>query len=158
MACAVALIALFMSVSGCFRYVEADPGVVPEGEPVRIHLTREGMADLRELSSEVEPVVTGMVVRREEGRLLLHIPIGRRPEGFYTQDLGQNVVIPLREIVQLEQRRLDRVRTGLLTGASAVVVATVLLTIIDDAYGGPGEAPPDQEQMQGFEFPIRLTW
>jgi len=140
---------LLACTSGCFSYVRSEVQAVPVGERVRLHLSADGMTELRDLSSDAEPVVTGTLMRREAGEVVLRISEGGAYP--YAAPLGQDVRIPVGGIVQLEQRRLDPLRTGLMAGGSVALGAAVLLSIIDDAFGN--ELPPTSGDPQ-LRIPI----
>jgi hypothetical protein len=143
--------------SGCFSYVQAPVESVPAGQDVRVYLTREGIAELRDVAESDRPFVSGRLVRREEQRLLVSVPIARQQTGFYSKPIGQEVSIPTLEIVQLERRKLNRAGTGLLVAGTAAATAVVIYTIIEagrppDPNGPPG---PEEFRRPGFSFPIR---
>jgi hypothetical protein len=76
--------------------------------------------------------------------------------GFFTEQVGQEVSVRTSQIVQFEQRQLDRVGTGLLVAGTAVAAAGVILLIIE-ASGGtdPVEPPPDELRVPIFTISIR---
>jgi hypothetical protein len=150
-------LAMTLVLCGCFSYVETPIESVPVGEDVRVYLTRQGIAELRELPELDGPFLTGRLLRREEQRLLVSVPIARQQTGFYSAPIGQEVVIPTGEIVQLERRRLNRGGTGLLLAGTAVAAATVVYVIIDSGRQPSPNGPPGPEEFRRprLSFPIR---
>jgi hypothetical protein len=142
---------------GCFSYVQAPVQSVPVGQDVRVYLTREGIAELRDMAESNQPFVRGRLVRREEQQLLVSIPVARQQTGFYSKPIGQEVVIPTLEIVQLERRKLNRAGTGLLVAGTAAATGVLIYTIIDAGRGpGPiGPPGPDEFRRPLFSIPIR---
>lgn len=146
-----------LPLSACFSYIPADLDTVPPGENVRVYVTPQGMTDVAELALENGPVLRGMVVRKENESLFLRIPVATRQEGFHMSPIGQDVRIPTREIIQLEQRRLDRAGTGLLVLGTAGAAAAVIFLIMDafDDGSRPEEPGPDESRVPLFSLPLR---
>jgi hypothetical protein len=128
------LAAVALTVSGCFRYVPAELQAVPEGGSVRIYVTRAVVDQFGEVLTDTQPVLRGTVVRRDESQLLLRIPVGTRQVGFHSEELGQELPIPAREIIRLESRELDRIGTGALA-AGTLGLAGLVIFVIMEAYG-----------------------
>src|SRR5687767_3474052 len=97
-----------MVLTGCYSYVQAPLETVQAGTDVRVYLTREGLADLPEVLEHNGPFLKGTLLRREDERVLVRVPIAARQDGFYTSTVGQDVSVAAGQIVQLERRRLDR--------------------------------------------------
>jgi hypothetical protein len=144
---AAVLAAVGLASSACFRYVGTEVGPVPRGESVRVHLTQDGMVELRALSPDAQPVVTGLVMSWAGDEVMLRLPTRRDPAAAYVEQIGQDVRIPARAIVQLERRRVDPVRTGLATVVGAAAVGTAIVTIMSDAFGGDDVVPPTPDQQ-----------
>jgi len=135
-------------LSGCFSYVPADLGTVPVGEEVRVYLTREGLAQLRESGSDDfaaidQPIVSGTLTGRDPGQFSLLIPVTRTQVGFLQSSLGQQVTLPSESVVQVEQRRLNGTRTGIALVASTAAVTLLLVSIISDGRGEEKGPPLD---------------
>lgn len=151
----VALAAVILCLTACYHYVPMELGAVPEGEAVRVYLTREGIEALPQLPAD--PILSGTLVRRAADHVLLRVSVAERRAGFHTTRIGQNVRIPAIEVVQLERRELDSVGTGLLLAGTVASAATVILLIMSDARRGT-EAPlpaPPEIRVPVFSFPAR---
>jgi hypothetical protein len=148
---ALAAPAVVVGLSGCFGYVRSDVGAVPVGENVRVYLAPQGsaMTELRELSAAAEPIVNGQLMERAANGLMLRVSEGAA--GYYAPAIGQDVRIPSSEILQLERRRLDPLRTAIASGAVAASVATVVLAIMSDAFGSD---PPGGEVEPQIRIPL----
>ena len=149
----LAVAAMWVLSSGCFSYVPAELDTVPPGEDVRLFLTRQGMdalseADVNGTLTTGAPVVNGELMRRNPDELYVRIPIARRQIGFHTAQLGQDIRIPTGEIVQIEQRRLNGVGTGLLLAGSAGLVSSIVMFILNDARGTSGGPPIEVEETR----------
>jgi hypothetical protein len=155
-ACRRSIAASALLFTGCFSYVAAPLETVPAGTDVRVYVTRQALADLSELLDPGSPVVRGTLVRREDERVFIRVPVAPRQQGFYVSTVGQDVILPAGEIVQLERRRLDRTGTALLVGGTAVSAAVVVVLIMD-AFGRPGRGEPPTEEIRIplFSFSVR---
>ncbi len=135
-------------LAGCFTYIPTEVSAVPDGERVRVHVTREGQLDLPEVIDPLGPTVRGTLVRRAEDGIFLRVPVAIRRDGFLQSDLGQNVAIPFREIVQIERRALSRSRTGLMVAGTAGVAAVIVFVIIDGSRGGDPRGPTGGDDIR----------
>jgi hypothetical protein len=122
------------SLTGCFRYTPLQVDAVPEGENVRVYVNRSVVESIGEVRTSTEPILRGRVTRREPETLFIRIPIGVRQEGFHSAEIGQDVSIPMRDIIAIERRRLDRIGTGALVAGTAGAAAVVLFVIME-AFG-----------------------
>lgn len=135
-------------VSACFSYVPAEMGTVPEGEDVRVYLTRAGMEELPELASEGGPFVSGTLMSADADEMMVRVPVAVRREGFFMGTLGQDVGIPTSQVIQLERRELNKVGTGLLVGGTAGLAVLVVTMIITDGRRGEAPPPPGPEEIR----------
>lgn len=151
--------AMLVVASGCFKYVPTELEATPQGENVRIFVTRQGaleLAEVREIDGSV-PSLTGKLVDREERDVLIQVPVAQRQEGFHSVSLAQTIRVPAGEIISVERRQFDPLGTGLLAGSTAAVGAMVIYLIIE-AYGdppGPDDPPPvDLRRIDLFSIPV----
>lgn len=155
-ACRASMAASVLFLTGCFSYVPASLETVPAGTDIRVYLTRQGLADLPEPLEQDGPFLTGTLVRREDERVFIRVPIAPRQEGFYTSTFGQDVSLATGEIVQLERRKLDRAGTALLVGGTAAAAGAVIFLIVE-AFGEPGKPEPPEPELRIplFSIPVR---
>lgn len=135
---------LTLLLPGCFRYVPVTLDTAPEGQDVRVIVTRDGASELREVAdvaSEV-PTLTGRFMGFEDRNMLLRVPVGQRQAGFHTVSLDQTIRIPSGEVLQIERREFDRGRTALLAGG-AVAGSVFIIASIMQAFGGDTSGPGD---------------
>ncbi|HUR01128.1 MAG TPA: hypothetical protein VM347_01180, partial [Nonomuraea sp.] len=126
--------------SGCYSYVPAELATVPLGEGVRVYLSRDGVARLRELGADQipgaageQPVVQGTLVRRTGSDFSLLIPVTSRQVGFLQTNLGQQVTLPAADAVQVQLRKVSGVKTGLALATSTAGLAYILVSIVQGA-------------------------
>jgi hypothetical protein len=137
-----------MAAAGCYRYQQITPASITPGQTVRTRLNAEGMVRLEPFFGEPQRQVVGEVVESGSGQLLL-LTRGRMPMGAMPDDrLRQRLVIEQREIVDIEQRSLDRQRTSVVVGALTASAAAVLYHFLTgQSRGQQAEAPPEGPAM-----------
>jgi hypothetical protein len=142
---------------GCFSYVQVPLDTNPVGEDVRLYVSRQGLAELPEATEHNGPILMGKVLREENERLVISVPIARREEGFFVSQIGQEVGVRRGEIVQLEMRKLNRTNTALFVAGTGLAAAGVVYWIIDAAARPDTPAPPGQEEFRIplFAIPVR---
>jgi hypothetical protein len=144
-------------LSGCFRYVPVPLEVVPDGEDVRLLVTRQGAFELSEVTNVetgAAPTLRGTVVGREPETLMVRVPVGARQEGIHTVTLGQTIRVPEGEILQVERREFDAVKTGGLV-AGVIGGSVFIIVSIMDAFGGDqtnGDPPQPPESRIPVPF------
>jgi hypothetical protein len=130
-------------------------GALPPGEEVRIELTRVGFAQLPELPNQAGPDLDGTIVRRDQSRLFLRVPVNVRLDGIVTQTVQQELAIPTTDIVLMERRVLSRTRTGLSIGSGLATLGVIFLSFRDSGDENPElpERRPEEEAGVGFGRP-----
>jgi len=128
--------------AGCYTYAPIQPAAARPGMSVRARVTAVESERLAPLLATTDPrVFTGRLIDTAEASMVVEVPIMvQAGVGASFQTLHQRISIPSAAVVEFEARKLDRVRTGLLVGATAVVAAAILKHAFD---GGPGlDRPP----------------
>jgi len=134
--------------AGCHSYVPTDLPAVPEGQVVRLMVTRAGseeVARAREVD-ELSPTVYGQLVRRESETVLLRIPVDQRTtaaQGGFRLDLGQVVRIPEGEVLAVARQEFSATKTLGLAAATAAAAGFLLYQIFDafSDTGSDGDDP-----------------
>lgn len=92
-------------------------------------------------------LLAGTVISTAADTLVVEVPTTTRLAGSGTfQTLNQRVSIPRTGLIEVENRSLNRTRTWLITGATAVIVGAIVLraTVEGPGTGGePGGGPPE---------------
>ena len=151
-------IALFLVLSvgqGCFTYhATAIPDIQPEEE---VRVTLEDRSFRR-----VAPGADQSAPPRLEGRfggatadsLTLQVWIGEAYAGTPFYSSYQNLMLPLDQVIQIENRQLDKGRTALVTAGVLVTIGVLIESVgLTDVFGsGGGDGPPDPPEPQGITF------
>ncbi len=122
---------LSLATCGCYTYQPMDASELTPGESVRARLTAEQTDRLSESVPVADREVTGTVVESDGSSVLLLVPV---PSGYTNpraEALHQRVQIPLSGIASVDQKRLDRARTGLAAGAGALAVGAIVIAAIE---------------------------
>lgn len=154
---AVAIASGVAVLTGCYSYVPADLGTVPEGGDVQLHLTREGVASLEALPLERQArTVEGTLLRTDPDGLLLRIPVGTRREGFHTSRLDQQVRISTEHLALVERKELDRLKTGLVVAGGSIAAGTVLFLILEgsELYSDNPRPESPEARIPLFSFSV----
>jgi hypothetical protein len=101
---------------------------------VRVYVTRSVVTSIEEVLRTNDPVLNGQVVRRQDDNLFLRVNTAVRNEGFHSVPIGQDLAIPVRDIIQVERRQIDRIGTGALV-AGTIGAAGVVIFMIMEAIG-----------------------
>ncbi len=137
-------------LSGCYKYATVQPGEVLPGTGVRARVsaaTAERIAPL--LGTTDARVLTGQLIENQSGTLLVEVPtVVQAGMAGATQTLSQRISIPRAELLELESRRLDKVRTGAVTAAiAAVAISSAVAAIRNNDPGtnqpGGGSSAPE---------------
>lgn len=156
----LAIIAVTLTTSGCYRYIPAQAETTPPGTGVRVLVTTDAVEDLAAvgaIENEV-PLVDGTVTGIDGDALLMSIPVGARNDGFVASTIEQVVRIPLGEIVSLQQRELNSLATGVaITGVAAGIAGLVAL-IVKPLLGEQGDppTPPDEFSLSINFFSVMI--
>ena len=148
------LLALLPLLAACYTHAPIEPNTVRAQTNIRARVdaaTAEKLEPL--LGLRDARLLTGVVVAASPDTLIVEVPTSVRAEvGSSVQTLRQRVAIPRTSIFELEARRLDRLRTGLVVGSASLVVGALIFRA---AVGGPGDdRPPDNGEV--FEYRFRL--
>jgi len=133
-------------VVGCYSYQPIDPAIAPVGTEVRATITGAASDRVAPLIGSFDSrVLVGSVVENTAGAMTLEVPTGAMPNVAESiVRLHTRVPIVPKDLVGLEQRRLDVGRTWLLVGAvGAGVAAGVALALRAAADPQPGKLPTE---------------
>jgi hypothetical protein len=129
-------------LAGCYTYAPVQSSALSPGTGVRARVSAtaaERVAPLLGVSDA--RVLTGTLIDNQSGTLIVEVPtIAQASVGSSGQSLNQRISIAPGDLVEIESRKLDRRRTGLVVGAAAVVAASATIAALK---GGPGlDRPP----------------
>jgi hypothetical protein len=146
-------------LSGCFSFRHVEVESVPVGSDVRVHLTRVGMTQIpEEIASSSGTTLRGQLLEWDAGNLLIRVALGVHWDGAITRSLGQGFPIPRPEVLLVEKREFEALRTGLAVGGG-VAAAAVLLHVFrrsrSEDHGGLPPPPGEETRIPLISIPVR---
>ena len=139
--------------SGCYSYVPARLESVEPGQAVRVRLSPEAADRLESIRLTDLRIMDGVVVTEGNGELLVDTPVGRLDPLTGSRSFMQRVNVPVGEIVEIEFRERDNLKTGAAVGAAAVA-AGIAITIALRGGGGRRDGDPGPGPVEDRRFPI----
>ena len=143
--CAVAALSL-----GCYTYVPATMNVVPVGARVRALLSTEAEVALHDSLGLDLRTLSGTLVERQDSRLLFQVRTASGSSAFGSQPLYQRIAVHPQDVLRVDVRRVNGVRTGALAvaaaGAAAVAAIVVFGWLRPGTPGQPPGGPPEQRR------------
>jgi len=131
------LLAASLAASGCYAYVPIAPQEASPGDAVRFRLAPEEAARYQDLRLADPRLIEGTLVRGGETEMILDAHVGRSGAAEGSRLLVQEVSIPLSGILEVELRKLDGTKTGLVLAGGVLALATAVAT------GGVGSGSDD---------------
>lgn len=136
------LLSIFPALAACYTYAPIEPAAIPAGTSVRARVSSTAADRLAALLGTTDArLLTGTLIDNGPDTMIVEVPtVTRADVGSSVQTLHQRVAISRSELLEIETRQLDRLRTGALAGSAAVIVGAVVIKAI---RGDPGtERPP----------------
>jgi hypothetical protein len=135
---------VLLFTTGCYRYVPARTGAVPEGTEVRLHVTPEAAARVEPVVGSSLQQVDGQLERwGEEVVLAVRVPSG---DGAIERDLRNRIILAPGEVIAVEVRERDRARTAILTAGLTAVGVGAVVAAISGVFGGTQNTDPPVEE------------
>ena len=132
--------------AACYSYQPIEPAAVPTGMDVRARITGAAFDRVAPLLGTFDSrILVGNVVENNKGAMTLEVPNGSL-SNVPTDVIQTHARVPLSpgDLVSLEQRKLDKVRTTILVGGIvAVVAAGAGLALRSGADPQPGNISPE---------------
>jgi hypothetical protein len=147
-----------LPLAGCYTYLPTTLDAAPRGARIRALLSEEaerrladyGMHQGRTLSGEIQGRRGDQVVV-----LALSVPMGA---GGGMRPLYQEVVLAPGDVLRVDQRRLDPVRTGMLAAAAAAATGVLAWQALfgsgEATPPPPGGGPAEQVRPWGIRLPM----
>lgn len=134
---------VLLGVAACHTYVPASPESVPEGAEVRALLSTESQTRLLQVSGMDLRELHGTLLRKRSDRLLFEVRVPDAMNTLTGRPLYQRLDVAPADLLRIEQRRVDALRTGLFIGAAAGAAALLtVLALSDQNPGDPSNGPP----------------
>jgi hypothetical protein len=141
-------------VTACYTYARTEPAAIQAGTSVRVRISSAAAERLAALVGTTEArLIAGTVIHNGPDTIIVEVPVVMRAEvGSSVRALHQRVSISRDELLEIETRQLDRLRTGAVAGSAAIIVGAVVIKAIQ---GEPGsERPPGNGNGGEFRPPF----
>lgn len=142
-------------LTACYTYQPIEiADITPELE-VRTRVTGAEADRLSDVLGSDNRVIEGTVQELQGDNLLLLVPVVSAIDRGRGGDLNQRVELARSGLVEVDVKRLDQQRTGILLGTVTVVVgALVIRQLNQDQGGGDTPDPPVPPEDRVFRFPL----
>jgi hypothetical protein len=149
-----ALLVLVPFLAACYTHAPIEPSALRPQTSIRARInaaTAEQLEPLLGLSNA--RLLSGVVITTSPDTLIVEVPTGVRTEiGSSVQTLNQRVAIPRASIFELETRRIDRLRTGLLVGSASLIAGALIYGAVQGEPGNGG--PPGGGNPNELRIPL----
>ena len=142
-------------VAGCYTYAPVQSSTLAPGTGVRARVSASAAERVAPLLGVSDArVLTGTLIDNQSGTLIVEVPtLAQASIGTSGQTLNQRISITPGDLVEIESRKLDRQRTGIVVGAVAVVGISAAIAALK---GGPGLDRPPGGTSSDSRIPVRL--
>jgi hypothetical protein len=156
---ATTLSAVLVALSACYTYTALPPSGARIGERVRVRVSGGEAERLEQVVLVRDRSVEGELVEQADSNIALAVPlVGASTDGpSFSQQAQQRIVILRADVQGVEVRRVDKLRTSVLIGATIVAVAAVAAAKGTTLLGsnGPGNGPNENRAPRGN---LALIW
>ena len=123
------LFAVLPLCTGCYSYTLVQPDAAQPGTDVRVHITSSAAQKLASVLGAADvQALSGRLIERGAAGLIIEVPsVIPGQSGVAVQTLSQRVAIARADVIGIEARTRDNVRTGLLAGGVALAVGAAAL-------------------------------
>lgn len=151
----VLLLILICAPAGCYSYVPATPRTIAPAADVRVRLSPEHRAELQDFFGREMATLDGSVIDVDPTGLRLETITAGIGYGMRARPLTQQLTVPWNQIVELEEKQLNRARTAGGIVVAAAVLGAALYHIFGGTVGGTQLEPPSGGDQSLLPIPIR---
>lgn len=151
------LVGTALVASGCYTYLPTSAADVRPGTPVRMRITGDQARALYEQRLTDDRLLAGTLVERSGDGFLVDTPVGHNDAQRGMRAVLQRVAVPERDVLEIEQRTLNKARTGAVM-AAGMVAAGVVIALQSSGGGdgddGPGPGTPESRRIPLLRFAL----
>jgi hypothetical protein len=144
----------------CYRYVPAELGAVPLGGHLRAVVHEAAAEQLHATYGISGTMLDGRLVGRAGDVLTLSVPSVPLGSPLETHALYQEIPLTAADLVGVEVRKLDAVRTGALVAAGAAATAAITAGALSGVFGrtisGTGGGSSEHVRAWGVRVAVPL--
>jgi hypothetical protein len=146
-------------LTACYVYAPIEPAAVSPGTSVRARVSVAGAQRIAPLLGTADArVLDGTLVDVRPDTMIVQVPtVLQATVGSSRETLHQRLSIPRSDLLELETRKLDRTRTGIVAGSVALIVGTIVIRSLRNDPGREGPAGNNggadaRVPLAGFRF------
>ncbi len=130
-------------LAGCYQYAPIEPTSAQPGSGVRARLTVDAGQRLAPLLGTTDNrLIAGRLIENRASGMIIEVPaIMSGSVGSSAQTLNQRISVAPSDLVELESRRLDRLRTGAVVGGVVAVAVVAALKALAGESSNSGRVP-----------------
>jgi hypothetical protein len=156
----ILLVAGILLATGCYSYVPTRLETVQPGEAVRIRMSPEAAERLEPVRLTDLRIMDGILVAQNPSELFVDTSVGQLDRERGGRAFTQRVNVALGEVIEVELRQRDNLKTGALLGGLGVVAGVAIAASLQD---GGGLARPDpggdtEDRRTPFVLRFRLPF
>ena len=152
----ILLAASVILATGCYTYVPTRLESVQPGDPIRVRISPEAAERLEPVRLTDLRIMDGVVVDEASGELFLDTSVGRLDRERGGRAFTQRVNVSLGEILEVESRERDNLKTGALLGALGVAAGLAIVASLQD--GGGLQRPDGGGEIEDRRTPFVLKF
>lgn len=126
---------------GCYTYVPAAQQDITPGASVRVRLSAAQMDALRDVLTSDSRDVDGTVVSHNRDSLVMLVPVVTTVEGASVRTLHQRLALGPGDVLSVDRKQLDGVRTALVAGAAVAGLTFMVVQIFGATERGQALPP-----------------
>ncbi|MFN8581368.1 MAG: hypothetical protein U0163_10380 [Gemmatimonadaceae bacterium] len=142
----MAALCLIPFIGACYSFAPIEPADIQPGMGVRARISPAAGERIAPLIGTTNArILNGTLISATADTLIVEVPTAAAPDATQVgQILHQRVSIARGDVRELESRKFDRLRTGLIAGAGAAIIVAWLLKVmkndpaLEPLPGGPG--------------------
>ena len=129
-------------LAACYTHAPIEPHALRANTNIRARVNAATAEQLEPLLGIGNArLLTGVIITASPDTLIVEVPTAVRAEvGSSVQTLKQRVAIPRAAIFEVETRKVDRLRTGLVVGSASIAAGILIFRAVHGGRGADG--PP----------------
>ncbi len=150
--------ALGLATMGCYSYQPIGLAELRRDMQLRARLSASLTEEVREFLPAEDRLIEGAFIENASDHLLLLVPVTHATRRGRVETLNQRLRLPHDGVLEIELRELDRVKTGTMSAAAAVLVGLVLYQTLQKGSSGNNPGGPGGPEDSIIPFRITIGW
>ncbi len=149
----LSLLAVSLAVlPGCYSYSYLPADQISPGKIVRARLTAAEAEKHQTVLRQNDRVFQGTIISETPEAFLLQVPVATGQSG---ERLNQRITVPMSQLLEIEVRNLDRLKTVGVVAAATIAAGFLVASQFGDGDPTPTPSPP---KGGGNQARLVFTW